>query len=233
MSALSITAAHRPSSKLACSARKAISVCRRLRRSMVADDLTDGRGQPCRVSDRLGRDLEELGVVRLDRRYPPTSSTPSQIMRALRTSSNITYWARVLHRRRLLRSSTSLMTATESITTITLATRPASMVCRPQKLPLVASETTPPTNAARATMARSRVRRRSELADRERRGPELWPDVTTAETVSADGPRVAPGRSFDHLAGFYGAEGRVSLQSRMRLRASKYHPPSSLTKRSR
>ena len=59
---------------------------------------------------------------------PATSSTPSQIIRALRTSSNMTYWARVLHRRRLLRSSTSLMTATDNMTTITLAARPASMV---------------------------------------------------------------------------------------------------------
>ncbi len=47
-------------------------------------------------------------------------------MRAFRTSSNITYCARTLQRSRLLRSITSLMTATESITTITLAASPAS-----------------------------------------------------------------------------------------------------------
>ncbi len=54
------------------------------------------------------------------------SSTPVQISRALRTSSNITYWARTLHRRRLRRSTTSFTSATDSITTIKLATRPPS-----------------------------------------------------------------------------------------------------------
>ena len=53
---------------------------------------------------------------------PASSRTPDQIIRAFRTSSNMTYWARTLQRRRLLRSMISLMTATDNITTITLPT---------------------------------------------------------------------------------------------------------------
>ena len=57
---------------------------------------------------------------------------------------------------------------------ITLAVRPASSVCRVQKLPSTTSDTIPPTNARSATMASKRVRRRNASTDCERRGPPSW-----------------------------------------------------------
>ena len=90
------------------------------------DDVTDSRREARRVAHDFTAGIDKFSPASLLASKPASSSTVDQIMRAFRTSSNMTYWARTRQRRRLLVSITSLMTATDNITTITLPTTLAS-----------------------------------------------------------------------------------------------------------
>src|SRR5690348_8612157 len=103
----------------------------------------------------------------------------------------------MLHRSRLLRSRTASMTATEIMTTITLAARLASSACRAQKSPSRRSETIPAARARSAAMASIRVPRRSASTDGERRGPASR-RVMKRQRISYRGSYVALGASCEH-----------------------------------
>ena len=144
-------------------------------KGVVGDRFADGGREARRIAhgDPVGVDRFRPGGLgsqqtHLRRALPSTPGGRCGRARASRTGRGCSTV------RRLLRSSTSLTTATVSNTTITLAVRPASSACRAQKLPSARSDAIPPANASSAATASNRVLRRNASTDCDRRGPTSW-----------------------------------------------------------